>query len=386
MSSSSLGEGTHRATPRTRCVLLALPLLSAVATVALLEIGLSLFSPIPHSIERNMYFEADPLLGYRLRPNSLGHFQGGIPARSNSQGHRDDEVSIEKPEGVFRILILGDSFTVGANVRQEEAYPQLLEEILKQECSPHIEVVNTAVGGWKPFQYAQYYEHYGRHYEPDLVLVGFFVGNDAHDRVTNEIGLRTAMQGRRISLKAARSSKIGAKVWLTERFNLARLAFLKSPANFSAKRANCHTFPTGYLRIQKKRVEVHLADLDIQKNRSYSSIDQMLRIKELSPAGEQPIIVLLPDENQINRDLQKRVVRRKRAREFDFQMPQRYLREAFDREGLPVIDLLPAFLADERCLYMNDTHWTAEGHALAARVVAGPLRRAIPCAESGATS
>jgi hypothetical protein len=50
---------------------------------------------------------------------------------ANSHGHRDVEVTLEKPPGVFRILVLGDSLTVGANVRQEEAYPKVLEKHLR---------------------------------------------------------------------------------------------------------------------------------------------------------------------------------------------------------------------------------------------------------------
>ena len=58
---------------------------------------------------------------------------------------------LTKPPGVFRILVLGDSFTVGANVRQEEAYPKVLEKRLQSVYGPRIQVVNAGVGGWDPF-------------------------------------------------------------------------------------------------------------------------------------------------------------------------------------------------------------------------------------------
>ena len=50
-------------------------------------------------------------------------------------------------------------------------------------------------------------------------------------------------------------------------------------------------------------------------------------------------------------------------------MPQSMLKDLFAQNDIQVIDLLPAFLGDERCLYMNDTHWTGEGHELAATVI-----------------
>ena len=134
------------------------PLLSALLTVALIEAGLAIFHPIPFSIESNMYFEPDPFTGYRLKPNATGYFQRQIPARTNAHGHRGRPVAEEKPEGTFRILVLGDSFTAGANVAEESAYPQVLERRLNEVAARPVEVVNTGVGGWEPFQYAEYYD------------------------------------------------------------------------------------------------------------------------------------------------------------------------------------------------------------------------------------
>src|SRR5262249_21262173 len=153
------------------------PLAAFLLAIGALELGLALFYRVPSSIESNMVFVADPYTGFRLMPGGAGHFQMGIPAVANSHGHRAVEVPLKKPPGVFRILVIGDSFTVGANVRQEEAYPKVLERRLRAAYGPRIEVINAGVGGWDPIQYAEYFEHYGREFEPDLVLVGFFVGN-----------------------------------------------------------------------------------------------------------------------------------------------------------------------------------------------------------------
>src|SRR3977135_495231 len=144
--------------PRSRKLFQILVLLiECVLTLGAVELGLAIFHPVPFSIESNMYFEADPYTGYRLKPGGVGHYQMDIPAVANSHGHRDVEVTLKKPPGVFRILVLGDSFTVGANVRQEEAYPKALEKRLKSIYGSGIQVINAGVGGWDPFQYAQYF-------------------------------------------------------------------------------------------------------------------------------------------------------------------------------------------------------------------------------------
>ncbi len=81
------------------------------------------------------------------------------------------------------------------------------------------------------------------------------------------------------------------------------------------------------------------------------------------------IAVLLPDENQVNPALQKRIIPDNELSEYDFKMPQSMLIEMFRETGIPTVDVLPAVLSDRRCLYMNDTHWTPEGHEIAASVI-----------------
>ena len=51
-----------------------------------------------------------------------------------------------------RILVLGDSFTVGVGVAQDEIYPTVLETLLTARSGRQVDVVNAAVGGWSPFQ------------------------------------------------------------------------------------------------------------------------------------------------------------------------------------------------------------------------------------------
>ena len=70
--------------------------MECVLTLGAVELGLAIFHPVPYSIESNMYFEADPYTGYRLKPGGIGHYQMGIPAVANSHGHRDVEVTLKK--------------------------------------------------------------------------------------------------------------------------------------------------------------------------------------------------------------------------------------------------------------------------------------------------
>lgn len=355
------------------------PILTIIVTLFAIELFLAIFHPVPYSIERNMFFEPDPYTGYRLRPDSEGFFQHGIPATVNSQGHRDDEVPMEKPEDTFRILLLGDSFTVGANVYEEQAYPQVLEELLNARSSQKIEVVNTGVGGWEPFMYAQYYEHYGRQYDPDLILIGFFIGNDAYNQLTDVDQLPTAVMGRRVSRAAAGKPYIRLLVFLHEHSNLWRLLTRRGPQMLDFTRENCADFTKAYLALQGSRMEAHLKRDSEQEALIQNSVDQIARIQALAAEDGIPIVVaLLPDENQINPALQQKIIPAGEFDRYDFDMPQTMLEEMFNDRGIPTIDLLPTIRDDPRCLYMNDTHWTPEGHRLAAETLANALSEFLP--------
>jgi lysophospholipase L1-like esterase len=353
---------------------LTVPVLASLLTLLAVEVLLRLFRPVPHSIEVNMYFAPDPHTGYRPEPNSVGWF-GPLEAAVNRHGHRDDAVALKKPPGTFRILVLGDSFTVGASVRQEEAYPQRLETLLNQSATGRIEVVNAGVGGWDSFQYAQYYEHAGHRFSPDLVIIGFFVSNDAYTSNLAVSDLPTAVMGRRVERVAAQDPLVRVKIFAYERLHLARFFFNRAQGHVlhdsaARERDGCQDFSRAYLLIQSTRLPNHGVEDGTRRALAGKNIAQIVRVRDLAAdAGIPVIVVLIPDESQINAALQRTIVRPDAWDRYDFDMPQAMIVPMFADHGIPIIDLLPLFRADPRCLYRNDTHWTPAGHELAALAI-----------------
>jgi lysophospholipase L1-like esterase len=85
-------------------------------------------------------------------------------------GLRDRTRTHEKPEGYRRIAILGDSVTLGADIRPEEAYPQRLEARFRAE-GRRVEVMNVALWGWSTRQERIAWERIARQYHPDQAVV-----------------------------------------------------------------------------------------------------------------------------------------------------------------------------------------------------------------------
>jgi lysophospholipase L1-like esterase len=118
----------------------------------------------------------DPVLGWRNIPNWRASTKGR-PLSINSKGLRDREYPYEKPSGVSRILVLGDSFTWGYGVADGEIFTEVLEAGLRRD-GLHWEVLNAGVSGWGTDQEYLYLINEGFKYAPDVVVLAFLVFND----------------------------------------------------------------------------------------------------------------------------------------------------------------------------------------------------------------
>ena len=100
----------------------------------------------------------------------------------NRNGFRDTcDFAYEKPEGRRRVLVLGDSYTIGYEVHQEEAYPSILESYLRRRGFD-VEVLNAGMSGSSTAEELVFLEQEGVRYRPDVVVVGFYK-NDLEDNI-----------------------------------------------------------------------------------------------------------------------------------------------------------------------------------------------------------
>ena len=122
----------------------------------------------------------DPVLGWRLLP-SIHHvyqtWEFRVSVDYNSHGWRDIEHKYSKREGVFRIVVLGDSFMEAYSVNMEDAFHRQLEKFAR-DSGNKIEVLNLGVGGYGTLQAYLALVEEGLKYDPNLVILGFHFGND----------------------------------------------------------------------------------------------------------------------------------------------------------------------------------------------------------------
>lgn len=123
------------------------------------------------------------------RPGTTYHHtsrDGTWEFRINRQGfRRDADVHLEKPSGVYRVLVLGDSHTLGYEVAQEQTYARVLERYLSTR-GKRAEVINAGVAGSGTAEELVFLREEGLRYSPDAVVLGFYA-NDYLDNVKADL-------------------------------------------------------------------------------------------------------------------------------------------------------------------------------------------------------
>lgn len=146
---------------------------------------------IPASSSASIYEYTTETKRYKRMKPSSSIVAWGKELRTNDLGFRDNAPAIPaKREGEYRIVVLGDSFTVSAGVDHADLYTTQLEKRLRV-THPQVKVINLAVGGYNVLQYSLVLQEVGLDLEPDMVVVALFPDND-FDNQTYDDNFRIA--------------------------------------------------------------------------------------------------------------------------------------------------------------------------------------------------
>ncbi len=159
-----------------------------IVSIAVLEIGARmLFGPPPPRTGGGL-FMAHPKYMFLL--NSGGSVTPRIQVALNTfvpiryeisaQGFRD-RVFQAKESNEYRVLLLGDSYTMGHAVEASQTIPAHLERLLEASASVPVSVANGGVNGAGPLQALGMLRERGLALQPDAVLLQLFLYNDFDD-------------------------------------------------------------------------------------------------------------------------------------------------------------------------------------------------------------
>lgn len=103
----------------------------------------------------------DAALGHRIAPGTTGH---------DALGYRNKSVP-----AASRVVAIGDSHTYGVSAPREGSWPHHLSVRLGEP------VYNLGLGGFGPLQYLHLARTTARDLKPEVMVVGFYFGNDLLD-------------------------------------------------------------------------------------------------------------------------------------------------------------------------------------------------------------
>jgi vacuolar-type H+-ATPase subunit F/Vma7/lysophospholipase L1-like esterase len=164
---------------RIHMIKVGLVVASLLIGLAMGELGLRLLG-----MQWPVFHRFDPILATSLLPGAEGRYtsEGDAYVRVSSQGLRDHERALTRPEGGLRIALLGDSYAEALQVSLEDSFASRLERRVS-ECeragyNGPVEVINFGVSGHGTAQELLMFRHRARAFAPDLVLLLVTTGND----------------------------------------------------------------------------------------------------------------------------------------------------------------------------------------------------------------
>lgn len=332
----------------TGAVLSALILL---LPLVVMEIALRPFARFKQ--DKSTIFIKDPDLGWKYRPHAKDVWDHAL-VKINGKGLRGPEITYDKSPAESRILFLGDSVTFGDQLDSfEETFPFFIGKELTAQLGKKVEIINSGVSGYSPWQEAVYLEKEGIKYHPDLVVVTFVL-ND----VTEKFELtRFGGTGEGWQLSHTYSS---FSEWLADHSGLA----------YFARRIGARIrFGPNVQRGAERKESLHVRSLvdfpergDV-KEAWKLTLQDVDRLIDFCRGHDVPLLlVIAPWRFQLEEDVPE-------------WLPQKIVSDHARFRGVPVIDLLPGLIAEMKargeqpvdCLINRDScHFTAFGCQLVA--------------------
>lgn len=327
-------------------------------------------------------------------------------AHINSLGLRERELPPERGD-VFRIVAIGDSYTYGWGVEQEQTWLRLLEELLAAQGYP-VQTVNLGKPGSGPPDYAALAERAVPILRPDLILVVLLQGNDlgaaGPENVTvpkgnrfdflrqiypNTIRLLHDLRRNRDfgnrgqqEMPPQKSSGEDNRRWAA---NTAQEFHEKMTpeerARFDALEDRVkEAFLTGNLNpylidLALKNPQFYCLTMDLENPWTKTCIErtagQLARIKKVADDfGAAALVLSIPEGAYVNEEALRNIRRvgyNVPDNLIDNTAPDEGIRLAAERAGLPFLSVSDAFRArrtETGLFYELDGHLTVAGHRL----------------------
>jgi hypothetical protein len=304
-----------------------------------------------------------------------------IAVKLNSEGFNDREHSVDKPKGVFRIVVLGDSFVEALQVDQSKNFHKVLERLLNAGSANAYEVVAFGRSNFGAKDYYEILRDKAIQYRPNLVIVALDPANDFRNDST------TLTAYHREQLRLLRN--ISKRVYLPELYEPDSTwpAFIRNSrfVSFVAQRSLNLWF-----KIQISRLPLHESvPVDYFVHKAVyepsdpfeaawkvawdSTLEYVKKARGIARSNGAEFLVV-GINNPISEGGARRTYPWMNRVDWDWSKPEIVLAEFFSENDIEFLDLEPLFrdvqgATAKRLHFEYDGHWNEAGHEFAADMI-----------------
>jgi hypothetical protein len=330
-------------------------------------------------------YEYDPDMGFRAR----AQFPTGEGTLTNQFGFNDRDYPLQKAPGTFRILVVGDSFGWAGGL--EGNYTALLETMFERRDGSHqVDVISAGYPGTHTGEQLVMLKKYGLQYNPDLVILGFFAGNDFFDADPNRkrivvndcfVDIDKRYEHRFLGYPIITRSR--SLLFLRQKYKLHNrskkaLEEARERAAATGQPAPLRNLPEEtFLNVQKAKLEFFNTKISARRFgpnidfifQTISEMNELLKFRNIKF-----MVAIYPDDLQVSPNQFDTLVSKfgLNREDYNLHLAQDVLRTFLETKQIPYLDLLDRFRAEEQKqnLYLfRNAHWNKAGNELAAEML-----------------
>lgn len=382
-------QNTIRALLKKRIVQnLLILFFSFLLIISLIELYFKLFSPQILSYTSKGLLISDKDSEFRLSPNYSGlqsQKEYVVHIETNSLGFRNKEIQIEKPKDTYRIIALGDSFTMGFGVEGNQTWAYLLEELMNKyppqtgNTPVKFETINCGVGGYGTKQEIAFYKNYCSKLNPDMIILGFFIGNDVYDNA--DIEPLTAIDGLLINKSSLDNYlKEKNKIFSLKNFinNFHTTYFIRNRISGLKEKKVIMPVVKWYKNPFYHQLGLVIKNTPQEINKEIEATFKIIEEFDvlLKNEGVKLVVLLIPFREQVINERREVIINKTLTQtykcepsDFDISLPQKRFTDFLSQKSVLVCDVLPNLIKspdNSKTYYIYDVHLTEIGHKIMA--------------------
>ncbi|MBI4879957.1 MAG: SGNH/GDSL hydrolase family protein [Planctomycetes bacterium] len=317
-----------------------------------------------------------PTLGWEKEPaartaRSTSEFD--VTFAINGAGMRGAEVAKDRAAGARRVLFVGDSFTLGYAVNEDDLFLRLFERALRAG-GHEVEILNGGTEGYSTDQELLWLEEQGLSYAPDFVVLAPYL-NDVYWNTQESYFDKPkpcfTLAGNALARGAAALADPGKTPWWRAHTAIGsfvqKLRLLRLSGRHTVKIGGQKAFLEDAPLLKAEPAQIEAA---------WRVTGELLKrfAAAVLASGARPLALIIPNRWEIHGDATPpRGLPGFSLEQLDAGAPTRRFADLCAQAGFTVIDPCAALAAQaaagERLYYEKDWHWNAAGNRVVAEVL-----------------